>query len=166
MFFQTCSGPATFKLTESRFSQIHSSIITDQSPNSPFFLKSHLAQKCILKNLCFRALHSTESALLRKTNDLLLAADSGNCSVLLFLDLTAAFDTVDHSILIHRLNQWAGVLWFYFKLVSSYLSNRSLNVTISNSSSSSAPISCGVPQGSIPGPILFALYIRPLWSVF
>ena len=57
----------------------------------------------------FKTLHSTESALLRVFNDIFLATDSGHCVVLVLLDLIAAFDTVDHKILITRLEQWVGI---------------------------------------------------------
>ena len=113
----------------------------------------------------FRALHSTETALLKVTNDLLLAADRGESAVLILLDLSAAFDTVDHTILIDRLKTWVGIKdtaldWFY-----SYLLERTFSVTIGNITSSTAHITSGVPQGSILGPILFSIYMLPLGQI-
>ena len=80
----------------------------------------------------FRKKHSTETALLRVTNDILMSADSGECSVLLLLDLSAAFDTIDHSILVSRLEQWAGLRGTALQWFASYLLNRSVAVAIDN----------------------------------
>ena len=75
------------------------------------------------------------------------------------LVLTAAFDTIDHAILIDRLHNWVGISdtaldWFH-----SYLTNRHFNIRINNHVSSSAPLLRGVPQGSVLGPVLFSLYM-------
>uniref|UniRef100_A0A672JJR2 Reverse transcriptase domain-containing protein n=1 Tax=Salarias fasciatus TaxID=181472 RepID=A0A672JJR2_SALFA len=110
----------------------------------------------------FRSRHSTESALLRVHNDILTALDSRSSVVLVLLDLTAAFDTVDHSILISRLQHTVGLQGAVLNWFSSYLSNRSFTVHINEFASSAAPLSSGVPQGSILGPILFSLYMLPL----
>ena len=110
----------------------------------------------------FRKGHSTETALVKVINDLRVSADNKNVSVLLLLDLTAAFDTIDHAILIHRLEHWIGLSgsalsWFY-----SYLTGRNYFVNLADFESDKHDICSGIPQGSILGPLLFSLYILPL----
>ncbi len=114
----------------------------------------------------FRAGHSTETALLRVSNDIFRGVDSGSCVVLLLLDLTAAFDTVDHDILVARLKNHVGVQGLALKWFSSHLKDRTFSVSLGDSSSSTAPLVCGVPQGSIWGQILFTLYLLPLGFIF
>jgi len=81
------------------------------------------------------------------------------------LDLTAAFDTVDHAILLSRLNHYVGIKGTAFQWFSYYLTNRTFSVVIGNSSFSTTSLFCGVPQGSILGPVLFSLYMLPLESI-
>ena len=109
--------------------------------------------------------HSTETTLLGIHNDLILAMDRGEVTSLILLDLSVAFDTVDHSILLHRLQHWFGLHGTSLDWFSSYLTSRSQAVSIQNSTSSFSNLSCGVPQGSVLGPLLFTLYATPLGSV-
>lgn len=114
----------------------------------------------------FRKHHSTETALLKVSNDILLTCDSGNYAVLLLLDLTAAFDTVDHAVLLDRLEYSAGITGSALQWFRSYLTNRTFSVKLGDHTSSKAAITSGVPQGSILAPFLFSLYMLPLGSIF
>uniref|UniRef100_A0A8C6VWU7 Reverse transcriptase domain-containing protein n=1 Tax=Nothobranchius furzeri TaxID=105023 RepID=A0A8C6VWU7_NOTFU len=113
----------------------------------------------------FRRAHSTETALLRVSNDLLTHSDAGDCSVLVLLDLTAAFDTVDHHLLLERLRDWVGLSGSALEWFSSYLSERSFSVAISKFRSSTTSLTHGVPQGSVLGPLLFLLYLLSLQHI-
>lgn len=110
----------------------------------------------------FRRAHSTETALLRVSNDILMRCGAGECSVLLMLDLTSTFDTVDHHILLDRLRHWVGISGAALDWFESYLHEQSFSVATCKYSSSSTFLAYGVPQGSVLGPLLFLLYLLPL----
>jgi len=106
--------------------------------------------------------HSTETALLYIHDYLINAIGSQKISCLCLLDLSAAFDTIDHSILITRLSSWFGIHGSVLNWFKSYLSSRSFRVKCDNHMSSPHTCSCGVPQGSVLGPLLFIMYTTPL----
>ena len=109
----------------------------------------------------FRSLHSTLSALLEAANHWSVNIDRGLLNGVIFIDLKKAFDTIDHEVILRKLSCYgvteAGLGWF-----KSYLTNRELQQSclVNGELSSSSHINCGVPQGSIIGPILFLIYKR------
>ncbi len=109
--------------------------------------------------------HSTETALLRVSNDIMMASDADKCTILVLLDLRVAFDTVDHSILLDRLRDWVGITGSAFKWFASHLLGRSFSVAVGPRTSKSVPLSCGVPRRSVLGPILFTLYMLPFGDI-
>uniref|UniRef100_M3XGY1 Reverse transcriptase domain-containing protein n=1 Tax=Latimeria chalumnae TaxID=7897 RepID=M3XGY1_LATCH len=113
----------------------------------------------------FRPGHSTETALVRVVNDLLITMDKGLLSLLVQLDLSSAFDTIDHGVLLERLEHHLGISGTVLNWFQSFLSDRSQVVRIGDSVSVPAAVSCGVPQGSILSPMLFAIYLLPLGDI-
>src|SRR3981081_4107365 len=106
----------------------------------------------------YRANHSTETALLRVVSDLLEASDSGRVTLLALLDMSAAFDTVDHGALLQRLAYDFGIHSSVIDWIASYLTDRKQTVRCAGNESSAHNVLYGVPQGSVPGPLLFILH--------
>ena len=126
-------------------------------------LQAHIKNNHLSNPLqsAYRKHHSTESALLKVHNDIIISMDKGEVTALTLLDLSAAFDTIDHATLTDILSDWYGVsgqaqIWF------SYLQNRHQSVKIEDTFSDKVTPSYGVPQGSVLGPVLFTLYTTPL----
>ena len=155
-------------------------ILSNYRPISNLPFLSKVLEKAVAKQLCdflhnnnlfetfqsgFRAHHSTETALVKVTNDILIAMNDGLLSVLVLLDLSAAFDTIDHHILLKRLEHLVGIKGAALGWFKSYLSDRSQFVNVNSTSSLHEKVKYGVPQGSVLGPILFTLYMLPLGEI-
>jgi len=106
----------------------------------------------------YRQHHSTESALVKVLSDILDAADSRQVTLLGLLDMSAAFDTVDHDILVRRLATSFGISGLKLKWISSFLTGRTQAVVFRGTTSAYSTVTHGVPQGSVLGPLLFLLY--------
>ena len=113
----------------------------------------------------YRRFHSTETALVRIQNDLLEAVDKHHEAVLVLLDFSAAFDTIDHHTILQRLQARYGIVGTPLKWFESYLRGRAQTVDIGGVLSDSLTLEEGVPQGSVFGPSIFTMYTAPLGDV-
>ena len=113
----------------------------------------------------YKKLHSTESALIYIFDDVLNALDLKRLIMWILQDLSAAFDTVDHTVLLNRLEKRLGIKEKALAWFKSYLSGRTQSVRIKDAYSDEKPLRFGVPQGSVLGPILFSIYTLPLGDI-
>ena len=130
-------------------------------------LLSHLDESCLLTGFqsAYRRFHSMESTLLNIQDDLFLNMSEGSTTALTLLDLSAAFDTIDHSILFHRLHECYGINGLALSWFKSYLLDRTQSVKVGSVLSHPMELKFGVPQGSVLGPLLFSMYTNPLSSI-
>ncbi len=130
-------------------------------------IEEHLTANELLDNYqsAYRTCYSTETALLKVKNDLISSLDRKKCTLLVSLDLSAAFDTVDHNILKQRLQDDYGLQNVTLRWFDSYLAERKYKVCVRNSYSTAMRLTCGVPQGSVLGARMYTLYTRQLSDI-
>ena len=113
----------------------------------------------------YKQFHSTETALIRVQNDILTNLDNKRGVILVLLDLSAAFDTIDHDTLLHQLQHRLGISGTALQWFQSYLSGRTQSVSVESVCSTPTPLRYGVPQGSVLGPLLYTIYTLPLGDI-
>ena len=111
----------------------------------------------------FRKLYSKTLALIKFTDNKMKYLDQGNYCISIFVDMTKAFDTVDHDILLEKMNRY-GIRGHENNFFRSHLENRCQYTVINGATSTIENIRCGVPQGSVLGPLFFAIYINDLYK--
>ena len=129
-------------------------------------LKQHMVRNRLLidKNYAYSEKHSAEHLLLKVVNDLYMSFDKNVPSVVVLLDLSAAFDTVEHSKLLEILEHEIGIEGTALRWFKSFLVGRTQKVKIGDEYSEEVELKYGVAQGSVLGPPLFKIYIRSLYK--
>ena len=113
----------------------------------------------------YNQFHSCETSLICVQNDILCELDDGSSVLSLLLDLSFAFETVDHTILLSRMASKIGLKGDALKWFRSYLSDRIQAVYINGAISESYDVVCGVPQESVREPLLFLIYTSPIGDI-
>jgi hypothetical protein len=139
--------------------------VTEKAASVQFKDHNKMNNLDVLYQSAYKQFHSTETALIRVQNDILRAMDDQQVCLLLLLDLSAAFDTVDHNILLTRMSNSFGIDGTPLAWIKSYLSNRTQSVIIDGVKSEPKALNCGVPQGSILGPEFFVNYASPIAEI-
>ena len=130
-------------------------------------LTEYLQRNCLYSRFqsAYRKNHSCETALTKLVDDLQKLTFNRNNVLLIMLDSSAAFDTVDHEILIKKLESSFKVSHCALKLIKSYLTDRTFSTKVNQVQSSPRPLKFGVPQGSLLGPLLYILYTSEIEDI-
>ena len=155
-------------------------ILGNYRPVSNLSLISKIIEKCALSQLnkhlelnqlsplyqsAYRVSYSCETAIVKLMDDVFKSFDKNSYTVMTFLDFSAAFDTVDHGLLISKLEYKFGIKGIPLKWFKSYLDGRYYKVKINSTLSEDHPLLFGVPQGSILGPILYSMYVKEIEAI-
>ena len=158
---------------------LDNNVMDNFRPVSNLSFISKLTERVVLKRLtdhilcnnihehfqsAYKPNHSTETAMMRVQSDILMSLDNKRGVVLIMLDISAAFDTVDHSLLLGRMRS-AGVIGIAHQWFASYLTSRTQSVCLGRTKSQPSELLQGVPQGSVLGPVLFTLYTGPIGHI-